>query len=103
MEAQKFEMGRFNLRSKMRWKVKNSYQLKIPNKFPALETLHDDMDIKRDWETIRGSTKISAKESLGYYEYKQLKSWLDEGLQSYQIKGKRSNCMITGSEPNKWR
>jgi hypothetical protein len=52
----------------MRWKVKNSYQLKIPNKFAALETLHHEMDINRIWETIRRSTKISAKESLGYYE-----------------------------------
>jgi hypothetical protein len=47
----------------MRWKVKNSYQLKIPNRLAPLETLHDDMDINRDWETNRGSTKIS-----GYYE-----------------------------------
>jgi hypothetical protein len=28
---------------------------------------------------IRENVKISAKESLGYYELKQHKSWFDEG------------------------
>jgi hypothetical protein len=31
------------------------------------------------WETIRENIKISAKESLGYYEVKKHKPWFDEG------------------------
>jgi hypothetical protein len=37
------------------------------------------MDINKAWETIRENIKISAKESLGYYELKKHKPWLDEG------------------------
>jgi hypothetical protein len=33
----------------------------------------------RVWETIRDNIKISAKESLGYYELKKHKPWFDEG------------------------
>jgi hypothetical protein len=39
---------------------KEQYQIKLSNRFIALENL-DDMDVNRDWETIRGSIKISAK------------------------------------------
>jgi hypothetical protein len=45
-----------------------------------LENLEDDMDINIAWKTIRESIKISAKETLGYYELKKHKSWFDEGL-----------------------
>jgi hypothetical protein len=31
------------------------------------------------WEAIRENIKISAKESLGYYELKKNAPWLDEG------------------------
>jgi hypothetical protein len=37
------------------------------------------VDICRAWETIRENIKISAKESLGYYELKKHKPWFDEG------------------------
>jgi hypothetical protein len=37
------------------------------------------LDINRFWETFRENIKISAKESLGYYELKKCKPWLDEG------------------------
>jgi hypothetical protein len=33
-----------------------------------LENLDAEVDINRIWETIRENIKISAKESLGYYE-----------------------------------
>jgi hypothetical protein len=36
-------------------------------------------DVNKAWETIRGNVKISAKESLGYYQPKKNKSWFDEG------------------------
>jgi hypothetical protein len=44
-----------------------------------LENLGTKVDINGAWETIRENIKISAKESLGYYEQKKHKSWFDEG------------------------
>jgi hypothetical protein len=44
----------------------------------ALEDLDDDVDINGASETIRENIKISAKESLDYYELKHHKPWLDQ-------------------------
>jgi hypothetical protein len=44
-----------------------------------LENLDTEVDIHRSWETIRENLKISAKESLGYYELKKPKPWFDGG------------------------
>jgi hypothetical protein len=46
----------------------------------VLENVDDEMDINRTWETIRENIKISAKESVGYYELKKHKPCLDEGF-----------------------
>jgi hypothetical protein len=43
-----------------------------------LENLDTEVDINRPWETIRKSIKISAEESLGYYDLKERKLWFDE-------------------------
>jgi hypothetical protein len=37
------------------------------------------MEINSAWGTIRENKKISAKESLGYYELRKHKPWFDEG------------------------
>jgi hypothetical protein len=37
------------------------------------------VDVNKAWEIIRENVKISAKESLDYYERKKNKSWFDEG------------------------
>jgi hypothetical protein len=44
-----------------------------------LENLDTEVDVNKAWETIRENIKISAKESLGYYELKENKPWFDEG------------------------
>jgi hypothetical protein len=44
-----------------------------------LENLGTEVDINRAWETFRENIKISAKESLGYYELKKHKSWFNKG------------------------
>jgi hypothetical protein len=44
--------------------------------FGELKTLRWKL---RVWETISKNIKISAKESLGYYELKKHKSWFYEG------------------------
>jgi hypothetical protein len=36
------------------------------------------MDINKAWETITQNIKISAKESLGYYELKKHKPWINK-------------------------
>jgi hypothetical protein len=33
------------------------------------------VDVNKAWETIRENIKMSAKESLGYYEPKKRKPW----------------------------
>jgi hypothetical protein len=44
-----------------------------------LEDLDAEVEINSAWETIRENIKISAKESLGYFELKKNKPWFDEG------------------------
>jgi hypothetical protein len=46
---------------------------------PGLENFNAQVDINRAWETIIENNKISEKYSLGYYELKEHKLWLDEG------------------------
>jgi hypothetical protein len=38
-----------------------------------------EVDINSAWEIIREDIKLSAKESLGYYEQKKLKPWFNKG------------------------
>jgi hypothetical protein len=65
--TRKFDMERFNLKKLNEVESEEQYQVKIPDRFAALENLYDDVDINRAWETIRENIKISANEILGYY------------------------------------
>jgi hypothetical protein len=71
-------MERSISRSSMMWRVKRSIVFRS-NRFAALEDLDVEVEINTIWETIRENIKISAKESLGYYELKQHEPWFDEG------------------------
>jgi hypothetical protein len=54
-------------------------------------------------QTIRENIKLSAKESLGYYELKKHKPWLDEGcLKIIRPKETSQTVVVTGSKQNKW-
>jgi hypothetical protein len=44
-----------------------------------VQNLDAEVDINRACKTIRENIKISAKESLGYYELKKHKIWFREG------------------------
>jgi hypothetical protein len=44
-----------------------------------LEDLDAEVDINSSWETIRENVKVSAVESLGFYELKKHKPLFDEG------------------------
>jgi hypothetical protein len=70
---QRDHMERFNLKKLNEVEDKEHYQVEISNRFAALEILDTQMDINRVWETVTGNIKISAKESLGYYELKKHK------------------------------
>ena len=77
-EAQKFDVERFNLRKLSELEFRKQYQIKISNRFAALENLFSGKDIHRAWENIKESIKTSAKLSLGLYDWKQHKPWLAE-------------------------
>jgi hypothetical protein len=70
LAAYKFVAERFNLKKLSELEVRKHYQIKISNRFAALETLNVSEDIHRAWENIKESMKISAKEILGLYERK---------------------------------
>jgi len=52
---------RYNLRKLNELEVRKQYQIKISNRFEALENLSDSQDINRAWENIKQNIKISNK------------------------------------------
>jgi hypothetical protein len=72
-------MERVNLKKMYKVEGKEQYRVKVSNRFAALEDLDDEVNINSALETIREIIKISAKESLGYFELKKHKPWFDEG------------------------
>ena len=60
-EGQKFDGGRFSLRKLHEVEVRELYQIKISNRFVALENLSDSEDINRAWKNIKENIKTSAK------------------------------------------
>jgi hypothetical protein len=80
----RFRVKRLNLNKLKKVEGKEKYRIELSNKLATLEILYPDEDINRAWETIRDNIKISAKESLGYYELKKNKPWIDEGCSEYK-------------------
>jgi hypothetical protein len=62
----------------------------VLNTFAALEHLDPVVQINSAWETIKEKIKISAKESLVYYELKKHKPWFDEGCSKFLDLRKRA-------------
>ena len=58
--AKKFDVERFNLRKLNELQVRNQYQIKISNRYAALENLSDSKNINKAWENIKQNLKISA-------------------------------------------
>jgi hypothetical protein len=71
-------VDRFNLRKLRELEVKKQYQIKISNRFAALEKLNDRGDIHRALGIIKEYINISAKKNLCRYEKKQHKQCFDE-------------------------
>jgi hypothetical protein len=80
--AQKFDTERFNLKKLSELEVRKQYQIKISERFAALENLNVSEDINRAWENIKESIKISAKESLGLYEKSSINHGLTKNVQN---------------------
>jgi hypothetical protein len=80
--AQKCDVEIFNLKKLSELEGRKQYQLKISNRFAALENLNVSEDINRAWENIKESIKISAQESLGLHERKQHKHGLMQDVQN---------------------
>jgi len=51
----------FNLRKLSELEVRKHYQIKISNRFAALEILNGSKDIYRAWENIKDNIKTSTK------------------------------------------
>jgi hypothetical protein len=67
-----------------------------------LEDLDAEVEINSAWETIRENIKISAKESLGYFDLKKHMPWFDEGCSTLldQRKQAKLQCLQDLSEIN---
>jgi len=72
--------------------VREQYQIKITNRFAALENMNDYEDVNRIWENIKENVQTSAEESLGVHELKQNKAWFDEVCLVFWIKGSGLKC-----------
>jgi hypothetical protein len=57
-----------------------------------LEDLDAEMEINSAWETIREHIKISAKESLGYYEWNKHNTSFNKACSKLLDQRKELNC-----------
>jgi hypothetical protein len=76
--SHRFHMERFNLNKLNDVEGKEQFRVEVSNRFAALEDLEAEVEINSALEMIRENIKISAKESLSYFELKKHNPWLDE-------------------------
>jgi hypothetical protein len=103
-------MERFNLKKLNKVEGKEKYCVEVSNGFAALEDLDAEVEINTIWETIRENIKISAKESLGYYELKKHNPWFGDGCSKLldqrkqaKLQGLRDPSEINGDNQNNVR
>jgi hypothetical protein len=90
--AQKFDAERFNLKKLSELEVRKQYQIKISNRFAALENLNVSEDINRAWENIRVS-KSQLKRVYGSMKGSSINhGFLTKNVQNFYIKGSRLKC-----------
>jgi hypothetical protein len=104
-----FHMERFILKKLNEVEGKKQYCVEVSNKFAALEDLDAEVNINRAWETIREYIKISANESLGYFELKKHKPWFDYGFSAnfgspchsfHQLLHTGTTCQVVADIPS---
>jgi hypothetical protein len=100
--AQQFHVERFNVRKLSELEAKKQYQIKISNRFAALENCNESEEINRVWENIKENIKTSANNSLGLYKLKQHKPWFDVECSGLLDQWKHAK-VVTGSKPKQCR
>jgi hypothetical protein len=75
----RIHIERFSLKKLNDVEGKEQFRVEVSNRFAAMADLDAEVEINNAWETIRENITISAKESLGYFEFKKHKPWFDEG------------------------
>jgi hypothetical protein len=73
------QMEMFNLKRLNGVESKEQCHIEVSESFVAFKSLEAQVDINCAWTTIRENINISAKDTLGYYEWKKHNPWLDEG------------------------
>jgi hypothetical protein len=58
---------------------KEKYNVEVSNRFVAIEDLVSEEESNSDWEMIRETITISAKENLCFHELQKHKPWFDKG------------------------
>jgi hypothetical protein len=71
-------MDRSNVKTLNEGVVKEKYQVKITSKFAPLKMLRGQKGDRNRVGNTRKKMKISAKESLGYFQSKHHTPWFDE-------------------------
>jgi hypothetical protein len=74
----RFHMERFSLKKLNQVHGKEQFCVEVSNRFAALEDLDAEVEINNAWETIRENIKISANQSVGYFELKKHKPWFNK-------------------------
>jgi 50S ribosomal subunit-associated GTPase HflX len=77
--SHRFHMERYNLKKLNEVDDKEQCHVEVSNRFGALEDLDPEVKINSAWEMTQENIKVSAKESLGYYELRKHKPWFNEG------------------------
>jgi hypothetical protein len=88
--SQRFNTRRFNLKKLNDVEGEEQFRVEVSNRFAAFEDLEAEIESNSAWETIREKVKISAKESLDYFELKKHKPWFDEGCSKLLDKKKQA-------------
>jgi hypothetical protein len=98
----RFHIERFNLKKLNEVGGKEKYCVEISNRFAALEDFYIEMEINSAWEMNRENIKISAKQSLGYFELKKHRPWFDERCSKLLDQRKQATlkCLKDPSEIN---
>jgi hypothetical protein len=88
---QKFDLERFDLKEFNNKEVKEKYQVEISNRFAALWNLNESLGINSAWESVRESSKTSAKENLAYHRLKPHKQWSNDECSKLIFQWKQTN------------
>jgi hypothetical protein len=92
-------MQKFDLKKLNNVEVKKQYRVKISNRFAALESNDDNVNINRAQENVGQNIKMSAKDSLVHYELKQHKTWFDEELSNILHRRKQQAKLLWLQNP----